>query len=127
MSSYEIEPGLDLPRGTKIVLNLKEDDREFARSHRVEAIIKRYSNFVGFPIELNGNAVNTVQAIWTRSKSEITATEYEEFYKFIGHDLDRAALPAPFQRRRAAGDQRAPLRPREQPRKAGACQRSNRR
>ena len=88
VNSYEIEPGLDLPRGTKIVINLKETDREFSRSHRVEAIIKRYSNFVGFPIELNGNAVNTIRAIWTRSKSELTATDYEEFYKFIGHDLE---------------------------------------
>ncbi len=88
VNSYEIEPGLDLPRGTKMVINLKEADREFSRSHRVEAIIKRYSNFVGFPIELNGNAVNTIRAIWTRSKSELTATDYEEFYKFIGHDLD---------------------------------------
>lgn len=88
VNSYEIEPGLDLPRGTKIVINLKEADREFSRSHRVEAIIKRYSNFVGFPIELNGNAVNTIRAIWTRSKSELTATDYEEFYKFIGHDLE---------------------------------------
>jgi HSP90 family molecular chaperone len=54
----------------------------------VESIIQRYSNFVGFPIELNGNAVNTIRAIWARSKSELTATDYEEFYKFIGHDIE---------------------------------------
>jgi len=86
--SYDIEPGLDLPRGTKIVINLKESDREFSRAHRVESIIKRYSNFVAFPIELNGSAVNTIRAIWTRSKSELTASDYEEFYKFIGHDVE---------------------------------------
>ena len=40
-------------------------------------IIKRYSNFVPFPIELNGTVVNTVQALWTKSKSEVTDTEYE--------------------------------------------------
>jgi len=88
VSSYDIEPGLDLPRGTKIVINLKESDREFSRAHRVESIIKRYSNFVAFPIELNGSAVNTIRAIWTRSKSELTASDYEEFYKFIGHDVE---------------------------------------
>ncbi len=87
VSSYDLEPGLDLPRGTKIVINLKESDREFSRAHRVESIIKRYSNFVAFPIELNGSAVNTIRAIWTRSKSELTASDYEEFYKFIGHDV----------------------------------------
>jgi TNF receptor-associated protein 1 len=88
VNSYDIEPGQDLSRGTKIVINLKEAGREFSRSHRVESIIQRYSNFVGFPIELNGNAVNTIRAIWARSKSELTATDYEEFYKFIGHDIE---------------------------------------
>lgn len=88
VSSYDIEPGLDLPRGTKIVINLKESDREFSRAHRVESIIKRYSNFVAFPIELNGSTVNTIRAIWTRSKSELTASDYEDFYKFIGHDVE---------------------------------------
>ena len=88
VSSYEVEPGVDLPRGTKVVINLKEAEREFSRAHHVEAIIKRYSNFVGFPIELNGGAVNTIRAIWTRSKNELTASDYEEFYKFIGHDLE---------------------------------------
>jgi len=88
VSSYELEAAADLPRGTKIVIQLKEEDREFARAHRVESIIRRYSNFVGFPIELNGSTVNTINAIWTRNKSEVTDSEYEEFYKFIGHDLD---------------------------------------
>lgn len=88
VSSYEIEPAADLPRGTKIVIHLKDEDKEYATPHRVETVIKRYSNFVGFPIELNGTAVNTINAIWTRNKSEVTDAEYEEFYKFIGHDFE---------------------------------------
>jgi molecular chaperone HtpG len=88
VSSYEIEPGVDLPRGTKIVIQLTEADKEYATKWRVESVIKRYSNFVGFPIELDGEAVNTINAIWTRNKSEITTEEYDEFYKFIGHDID---------------------------------------
>ncbi len=88
VSSYEIEPGADLARGTKIVIQLTEADKEYATKYRVESVIKRYSNFVGFPIELNGEAVNTINAIWTRNKSEITTEEYDEFYKFIGHDID---------------------------------------
>src|SRR5829696_2898919 len=86
IGGYEIEPAGDLDRGTKIVLQLKET--EFARSSRIEQIIKHYSNFVQFPIELNGNAVNTVQALWTKNKSEISDTEYEEFYHYIGHDSE---------------------------------------
>lgn len=87
-NSYEIEAGEGIDRGTKIVITLKPDDTEFAKEYRVESIIKRYSNFIGFPIELNGKAINTISAIWTRSKSELTDSDYEEFYKFIGHDID---------------------------------------
>src|SRR3954471_15140408 len=68
---YEITPAADLPRGTKIVLELKDDAKEFAEANTIERIIKRYSSFVPFPIELNGKRVNTVQALWARSKSEI--------------------------------------------------------
>jgi molecular chaperone HtpG len=85
-SGYEIEPAGELPRGTRIVVHLKE--KEFARESRIEGIIKRYSNFVPLPIELNGRALNTVQALWTRNKSEIKDGEYEEFYKYIGHDTE---------------------------------------
>src|SRR4029453_385109 len=49
---YEIEPADELDRGKKIVLQLH--DTEFAQKHRVEAVIKRYSNFVRFPFELSG-------------------------------------------------------------------------
>jgi len=85
-SSYEIEPAGELPRGTKIVVHLKDD--EFAKEFRIQSIIKRYSNFVPLPIELNGKEVNTVQALWTRNKTEIKDAEYDEFYKYIGHDTD---------------------------------------
>ncbi|HEY2341511.1 MAG TPA: molecular chaperone HtpG [Chthoniobacteraceae bacterium] len=85
-SGYEMEPASDLERGTRIILKLR--DGEFASASRIEQIIKRYSNFVPFPIELNGNVVNTVQALWTKNKSEVTESEYEEFYKYIAHDSE---------------------------------------
>jgi molecular chaperone HtpG len=84
---YEIEPATDLSRGTRIVLHLKEGESEFAGASRVEQIIKHYSNFVQFPIELNGKTVNTVQALWTRNKNEISDDNYTEFYKYIAHDV----------------------------------------
>jgi TNF receptor-associated protein 1 len=85
---YEIEPAGDLPRGTKIVVHLKEEAKEFAQSGTIERIIKRYSSFVQFPIDLDGKQLNTVQAIWARNKSEIKEEEYNEFYQYIGHDHD---------------------------------------
>ncbi|MDB6017113.1 MAG: Chaperone protein htpG [Pedosphaera sp.] len=83
---YDLEPANDLPRGTKIILQLKDDAQEFAQPEALEHIIKRYSNFVQFPIELNGQRLNTVSAIWTRSKSDIKEEEYNEFYQYLGHD-----------------------------------------
>lgn len=90
--TYEIEPAEHQERGTKVAVALKEADREFAREHRIEALIKRYSNFVPFPIELNGKVVNTVRALWTRNKNEIKEEEYHEFYHYIGHDLQNPML-----------------------------------
>ena len=89
---YEITPAADLPRGTKITLELKDDAKDFAQGHTIERIIKRYSSFVPFPIELNGTRLNTVQAIWARSKSEIKDEEYNEFYQFVGHDHEAPLL-----------------------------------
>jgi molecular chaperone HtpG len=88
VSSYEIGPASDLPRGTKIVIALTDAEADYAKKFRVETVIKHYSNFVGFPIELSGEAVNTVSALWTRNKNDVTDSDYEEFYKFIGHDFE---------------------------------------
>lgn len=87
---YTIEPAAGLPRGTKVVVKLKEEEKEFATKFRVEQVIKRYSNFIDFPIELDGTRLNTVQAIWTRNKSDIKPEDYDEFYKYIGHDPEGA-------------------------------------
>jgi molecular chaperone HtpG len=87
---YEIEAAADLPRGTKVVLQLKEDAAEFAKDFTLERIIKKYSSFVPFPIELNGKTLNTVRALWARNKNEIKEEEYNEFYKYIGHDQEPA-------------------------------------
>ncbi len=86
--SYTIEEGEDLPRGTKIVLHLKEDAYEFGKAETIRRIIRQYSSFVPYPINVNGEKVNTVQALWTKNKSEITEEEYTEFYKFIANAYD---------------------------------------
>ena len=89
MGGYELAPTADLPRGTKITLELKDDAKDFAQAATVERIIQRYSSFVPFPIELNAKRLNTVQAIWARNKNEIKEEEYNEFYTFVGHDHEK--------------------------------------
>lgn len=85
-TGYEVEAAESAPRGTTITLELKDDTKDFAKEAEVERIIKRYSSFVPFPVELNGKKINTVQAIWTRSRSEIKEEEYTEFYQFLSHE-----------------------------------------
>lgn len=86
--SYEIEEATDLRRGSKIVIELKDECDEFAKDWRIKEILNRYSAFVGFPITLNGKKHETVQALWLRSKNEIKDEEYTEFYKFQAHAHD---------------------------------------
>jgi molecular chaperone HtpG len=82
---YAIEPADGQRRGCKIVLRLKDDAKEFARADRVRAILERYSNFVAFPVTLNGERVNKIEALWLKQKSDVTPEQYKEFYRFQTH------------------------------------------
>jgi molecular chaperone HtpG len=86
--SFTISEAAGLHRGSRIIIELKDDAHEYDKKWKVEGIIKQYSTFVPFPIKLEGDTVNTVQAIWTRSKQEITDEEYNEFYKFVANASD---------------------------------------
>ncbi len=81
--SYKIEPVDEAPRGTKIEVHLKEDAEEFAEKYRIENVIKTYSNFVPFPIKLDGEQINKISAIWREPKSSVKDKDYIEFYKFF--------------------------------------------
>ncbi|NTU92898.1 MAG: molecular chaperone HtpG [Chlorobiaceae bacterium] len=85
--TYTIEPAELAGRGTRIAFTLKEEFKEFAEEYRLEQIIKKYSNFVDFPIMLGSRQVNSVAALWQRSKSELKEDELTEFYKFISTDF----------------------------------------
>ncbi len=84
--TYTIEKIDKAERGTKISFKLKEASKEFAEEYRVEQIVKKYSNFVDFPIYLGEKQVNSITALWQRPKSELKDEEVNEFYKFIAND-----------------------------------------
>ncbi|HEY4301965.1 MAG TPA: molecular chaperone HtpG [Candidatus Didemnitutus sp.] len=88
--SYEVEEAEGQRRGCKIILELKDECGDFAQEWRLKEILTRYSAFVGFPVNLNGNRLNKVQALWLRNKNEIKDEEYDEFYKFQAHAHDSA-------------------------------------
>ncbi len=81
-------------RGTSVVLHLKAEAAEFADAWRLRALVRRYSDHIGFPVRmpkegaatLEFEAVNQGTALWTRAKSEIKDEEYREFYRHLSHD-----------------------------------------
>jgi len=86
--SFSLSEAQGVSRGTKIILHLKDDCKRFAAKHQILGIVKRYSNFVGFPIYINGKLQNTVQAIWLKDPKSVTDAEHEEFYKYISNAFD---------------------------------------
>lgn len=80
--------------GTTVTLHLKDEEAEFCEPHRVENLIRRYSDHIAFPVTLSNassdedsKVVNAATALWTRSRSELSDDEYKEFYKHLSHDL----------------------------------------
>lgn len=89
MGSYTIANlSDDLPRGTTIIVQLKEEGKEFAEKHRVTSVIKKHSNFISFPILVQNEKVNTVPALWRENKFSVTPEQYKEFYSFLTYDQD---------------------------------------
>lgn len=92
--TYEVsEADTHHPRGTSIILSLKEDQKEFLDKHRIKHIVKTYSDHIGFPIsftdtEGHTEVINQGTALWTRAKNTITEAQYHEFYKHIAHAPD---------------------------------------
>ena len=86
--SYTIEKGDLKERGTRIVLTLKPDAHKYSDPENIKRIIKQYSSFVPFPVKVNGEKANTVEAIWVKNPSEISDQEYEEFYKYLANAFD---------------------------------------
>jgi molecular chaperone HtpG len=93
--TYSLEDAARDRPGTTIVLKLREGMEEFLDEWRVREQVKKYSDFIAYPIRFGekGEApkddaapLNTMKALWKRAKSDVTPEEYEEFYKHLAHD-----------------------------------------
>jgi molecular chaperone HtpG len=76
----------ETPRGTTIEIQLKEDTKEFADPERVKSVLRTHSNFISFPILVDGEKTNTIPALWRESKFSVTPEQYKEFYQFLTYD-----------------------------------------
>jgi len=78
-----------ISRGTMIEVHLKDDQAEqFTDLEGLRHVIRKHSNFIGFPILVNGERANTVPALWREPKFQISKEQYKEFYSFLTYDLD---------------------------------------
>jgi len=86
--TYEIQEADGVSIGTKIILHLKTDCREYADEDRIKTVIKKYSNFVGSPIYLNGKKANDIQPLWLMEPKDVTNDQHSEFYRFVANSYD---------------------------------------
>ena len=92
--SYDVEEYTeDFARGTEIIIHIKEEYEEFVDQFRVKHIVKNYSDHIAASIYFNEEndskvKLNSASALWTKSKSEITDEQYQEFYKTVSHATD---------------------------------------
>lgn len=87
--TFTIEPAERATRGTEIRLHLREDQKDLLEPWRLKDLVRRYSDYMAYPIELGGEAINQAQALWQRPKSEITGEQYDELYKHLTHDFEK--------------------------------------
>lgn len=91
---YTITPCEKATVGTEIILRIKpntDDDQydEFLEPYRLKAIIKKYSDFIRYPIKLEDQTVNSMVPIWRKNKNELTAEDYEQFYNEKHYGFDK--------------------------------------
>ncbi|VEI17202.1 High temperature protein G [Serratia plymuthica] len=94
---YTIADDTKEDRGTEITLHLREGEDEYLDAWRLRSVIGKYSDHIALPVEIESKneedgtvtweKINKAQALWTRSKADVTDEEYKEFYKHIAHDF----------------------------------------
>ena len=104
---FEVETITRPQRGTSVILHLRDDQLEFLNAWKLKSLVSKYSDHISLPILMEKEewkdsdkegepgamvktgeweTVNKASALWTRAKKDITAEQYQEFYKSISHD-----------------------------------------
>jgi molecular chaperone HtpG len=89
--TYTIDDAPDAPVGTSVTVHLRPKDEEdalfdYAADWKIREIVKRYSDFISFPIKMGDDTLNSMKALWARPRSEVSDDEYHQFYRHISHD-----------------------------------------
>jgi molecular chaperone HtpG len=78
---FELEETEKEERGTKIVLHVNEESKEFLEASRVRTILERFCRFLPVPVYFEDKQINNPTPAWTKKPAELTATDYQDFYK----------------------------------------------
>lgn len=108
-AEYSLDAAKKATAGTEITLHLKSEEKEFAEGYRLRSIVKKYADHISIPVfmekvsmgdeeeadsedkkdvEKEYEAINEAKALWTRSRKDVKADEYKEFYKTVSHDFE---------------------------------------
>jgi len=92
--NFEVNSAEMKERGTKIEIKLKKDAIEFAEEHRLKEIVKKHSDYIGFPIYVgeSDEQVNKQTSLWRTSRNEIKDEEYQEFYRQLTLEFEEPLL-----------------------------------
>jgi molecular chaperone HtpG len=89
--TYTVEPVEEAPVGTAVTVHLRPADEEdalfdYTSEPKIREIVKKFSDFIAFPIRMGDAVLNSMKALWARPRSEVSDDEYHEFYRHISHD-----------------------------------------
>jgi molecular chaperone HtpG len=89
--TYTLSEAVDAPVGTAVTVHLRPADEEdalfdYTDEPKIRGIVKKYSDFIAFPIRMGDDTLNSMKALWARPRSEVSDEEYKEFYRHISHD-----------------------------------------
>ena len=89
--TFTIDEDPEAPVGTSVTVHLRPKDEEdalfdYADDWKIKEIVKKYSDFISFPIRKGDETLNSMKALWARPRSEVSDDEYHQFYRHISHD-----------------------------------------
>jgi molecular chaperone HtpG len=94
--TFTVDAAEELQRGTKIVLHLRDDASDYLEEWKLEEVVRSYSDHIAHPIMLEAvgepRQINSANAIWMRSKNEVTPEQHKEFFGILSHGADAPAL-----------------------------------
>ncbi len=91
-SAYTLAPADKESRGTTVEIQLNDDAKEFASTWRLKQIVKKHSNYVSFPINVQNEVVNEQTALWRTPRNKIEDEDYEDFYRQLTLDTEPPLL-----------------------------------